>query len=422
MSFATRRRRLSPERFIGQTLPGGVELQEFIGSGAFAYVYRGVEKGSQVAVKVLVDVQPAARKRFDRELKVLQLLTDNPYVIRYIRRGRTRENLPFMVMEFVQGYTLRQMIDSGHTLDSDKVATLMLQLCQAFTGLHRLGVTHGDVCPSNIIITGGGSRAKVCDFGLARDSQGLLKFFEEERMVEGDEFAENIDQGVLMGTPAYMAPEQITDALSDDPNAQDMTDTPADVYALGTLMYELLAGQPPFPFKPAAPSGNKYRNDAVAYLTGRLATPNASQPQLEIEPGLWTIIQRAMMWDQKMRYGDAREMQASLERFLGNDSGPEHVIGLSDSTVRRTTTVPGADKPRETRPTPHQAVSAELDIHVHTVKTRAAPVPDDVPEAPAEPKMTPAPPAPSWRRRAVGVFSFAVGVIVALMILRAFDI
>ncbi len=330
--------RFDPAAFEGTTLPDNTRATQLIGGGAFSHVYRGkTESGNVVAIKVLTNSDAMARKRFDRETKVLQMLGDNSHVVRLLGRGETRERRPYMLLEYIHGYTLRSLLDSGYVLEARPAAVLALQLCEAFTDLHRLGVAHGDVCPSNVMITSDGRAAKLFDFGLARDAQGLVKLFEQEEMVDGSEFAEDLDTGVLMGTPAYMAPEQIEDALA--PGHISRTDTHSDVYALGVMLYEMVGGRNPHPFE----DGDRAKHqDVLDYCHARLDAKDAPFETLDIPVELWRIIEEATATKPKLRYGDARVMKQALEIYLGAED-PESLERASTTMKKIATMVEEED-------------------------------------------------------------------------------
>lgn len=306
---------------------GPYRLQKQLGQGAFARVYEGLSaRGERVAVKLLTNGSQRAQLRFRREIKVLQALPDSPYIAGYKGHGSNRGGRPWLALELVEGYTLRDMIHSGVTFDEKQACALMAQLCEPFAALHRLGLTHGDIKPGNIMLTRDGSTAKLLDFGLVRDAQGLLRLMEEESMLSGTDFRENLDVGMLMGTPDYMAPEQIQDAKTRD-TEQWKTDTPADVYGLAVLLFELVCGRRPVPFDARARNQKQYWKKTVAYLEARLERDDADmeRPQA-LSPELWSVVSRALRRDPRRRQGDARTLQADLFRFLATGLGvPEHI-------------------------------------------------------------------------------------------------
>ena len=309
---------------------GNYRLGRVLGQGAFAQVHESRDRhGHPVAVKLLTSSHEQARKRFDREIKVVRSLPANPHVVSYRDHGLSEEGHAYLVMELVEGKTLSYLLSAGVRPDVRGACRLMVQLCEAFDGLHRLGLTHGDIKPSNILITNDGRSTKLIDFGLVRDSQGLLKLLEEERILDGDDFADDLDQGMLMGTPVYLAPEQIDDADRD--SLDRVTDTPADVWGLGAIFYELLSGSPPIPMvvKPEQVAVEA----ALEYVSLREQWSDLQlRPIPGLSPQLWTILTKALRKDPSLRQGEARYLKQDIQRFL--DLG----IGVPPEQDARTAT------------------------------------------------------------------------------------
>ena len=306
-------------------LPGGYALGRPIGRGNFATVYAGnAPDGEPVAIKVLSTARPQALRRFQREIKVLRALPPSPNVVRYIDHGVTSEELHYLVMELVDGEPLGKRLKRDGVVDELRACRLMVQLCAALAGLHKLGVTHGDIKPNNILLERGSEGVKLLDFGLVRDAQGLLRLFEEEQILEGDDFAENLDMGVLIGTPAYLSPEQIDDARLRDWSRR-RTDTPSDVYGLGVIFYEMLSGRLPYPFDFSRNAGSW--EELKTYLAARLAMDDGELVPLSgVSPELWSVLKKALRQDPKLRQGDARVLQGDIERYLSSGLGiPEEL-------------------------------------------------------------------------------------------------
>ena len=328
-----------PSYALGTKVPGGYTLSRFLGRGGFAEVYEGTAaNGEVVAVKLLTDERPRSYLRFQREIKVTRALPEARHLVGYRGHGTQTNGRPFLALEFVGGYTLSELLGSGLKPDTRGACRLVMQLCEAFGHLHHLGLTHGDIKPGNIMIHTDGKTAVLLDFGLVRDAQGLLKLMEEESLIEGDEFKDDLDQGILMGTPEYMAPEQISDAYlrsADWGNRQ--TDTPADVFGLGVIFYQLLSqGRKPIPFNRR---GKDYVKESVTYLESRLAwTDDNLQPIADIDYELWTIVHKALRQDPKMRQGDARILGADIDRYLqlgvGVEDDADETRALESSALR----------------------------------------------------------------------------------------
>ena len=313
-----------------KAIPKGYILGKELARGAFAVVHRGENAaGEPVAIKVLASERPQARERFLREIKVNQNLPQNDYVVRYLDEGELEDGTPFMVMELIDGFTLGTVVSKGRALASDGACDLMIQLCDAFGDLHKLGVTHGDIKPENILLDRQTRGPKLLDFGLVRDAQGLLKLMEEESMIAGSEFEENLDVGMIAGTPDYIAPETIADAAVGAGGQK--TDTPADVFGLGVIFYELLMMKRPWPFKPDAKDADAYREQAREYLDSRVtAHPNDVKADAIPFP-LWTVIAKALHPNPKMRQRNAAELGDDIKRYVKSGAGVPTDIDYSET-------------------------------------------------------------------------------------------
>ncbi|UCE03784.1 MAG: protein kinase [Candidatus Latescibacterota bacterium] len=208
---------------LGQKVLHGYRVEECIGRGGMGTVYRAVheESGERVALKMMhhrLVYDPDALARFQREADIAESLAHKNIVRVYGRFSDYKTY--FMVMEFCDGPTLGRVIREWGGLQEDAVRAVIGQLAQALTYLHERDLAHRDLKPSNVLLTHAG-RVKLADFGLARPV-----------------YARKLTlRGVAVGTPAYMAPEQI---------AGRNVDSSVDIYALGCLAYELLTGAPMF--------------------------------------------------------------------------------------------------------------------------------------------------------------------------------
>lgn len=306
----------NPQALIGQWLPGGYRIRRLIGAGAFAWVYHATTaRNESVAIKVLQSASPEARTMFVREIKILRQLPLSANCVRYIDDGVTDDGLLFLAMEYVDGCTLKDGFKFKPVWDVDEACELMLQLCDALGGLHRLGLAHRDLKPENIMLTRDW-QVKLMDFGLVKDAQGLLKLFESEDILTGRDFAENIDKAMLAGTPEYMAPEQFSDPLVED-ESQARTDTWTDVYSLGLIFYQLLTGRKLFPFQPSATDQSGYARALLAYIKSRtnFSDRDLVRPE-EIPPALWPVIAAALRQDPKRRPHDAAALAVLIRQYV----------------------------------------------------------------------------------------------------------
>ena len=233
---------LPPDREIGQSI-GPYLLLKKIGSGGGGNVYLAEQERPlhrQVALKILrfgTDTQNVI-DRFDAERQVLAMM-DHPNIANVLGAGATDEDLPYFVMEFVDGVKITEYCDS-HQLDITQRLKLFIQVCNAIHHAHQKGIIHRDIKPSNILITMHDDVPfpKVIDFGVAKSIAGPLPI---DRTIQTmcEQF---------VGTPAYMSPEQAGMGGAN-------VDVRSDIYSLGVLLYELLISQQPFSRKELEGSG-----------------------------------------------------------------------------------------------------------------------------------------------------------------------
>ena len=260
----------------GCALDDRYELHAPIGEGAFGRVYRGHDRrlSRAVAVKVIKpwwSEDPEWVRRFEREAQLLARL-DDPGIIRIFDVGRAAEGV-YYVAELVEGESLAERLARG-ALGPGQACEIARRLCVALTPAHAQGIIHRDVKPGNVLISTGG-QVKVGDFGLAVATDAST----------GSSLA------TIAGTPRYMAPEQ----------AEGARVTPAtDVYSVGVVLYEMLAGRPPF-------SGGSPVEVALRHVR------DAPHPLPAAVPALArSIVTRALAKDPRQRYADAGAMAQAL--------------------------------------------------------------------------------------------------------------
>ncbi len=226
------------DALVGKTIAGH-RLVRRIGAGAMAVVYEAerVAGGGRFAIKMLTG--EAAKdeengKRFTREAKLCRQI-DHPNVVAVHDCG-CENGVYFMVMELVEGATMESVIDKQGGLPWRQVSHLVLQIAQAAEHISKLGIIHRDIKPANILLTKGGV-AKLVDLGFAK------KLDDHDSDLPVANAGDLTMQGVSMGSPAYMPPEQVLDA-------KQATQT-ADVYSLGATFYHAIIGQTPFNGKTA---------------------------------------------------------------------------------------------------------------------------------------------------------------------------
>jgi eukaryotic-like serine/threonine-protein kinase len=271
-------------------LGGRYELGEVLGYGGMAEVHigRDVRLGSDVAVKVLrpdLARDPSFQGRFRREAQSAASL-NHPSIVAVYDTGEDRQgnvSTPYIVMEYVEGRTLREVLEAEGRLLPRRALELTAQICAALDQAHRAGIVHRDVKPGNVMLTPSGE-VKVMDFGIARAVTGTA--------------ATMTQTAAVIGTAHYLSPEQARG---------EHVDTRSDVYSTGCLLYELLTGGPPFSGDSAV---------AVAYQHVREDPVPPSRIEPDVTPAIDAIVLKAMAKNAANRYQTAGEMRADIERAL----------------------------------------------------------------------------------------------------------
>ena len=291
---------------------GPYRLKEIIGEGGMGSVYRAEQTEPvwrEVAIKVTrIDLGSAGSlARFEAERQILATL-NHPNIAQVYEAGATPDGFPYMVMEYIAGQGIGRYCDAKRLGLRERVV-LFIDACRAVQYAHQRGVIHRDIKPSNILVDdrSGSPAPKLIDFGIAKLAAAAP--------------GEHTMAGAVLGTPVYMSPEQI-DAASD-------VDTRTDVYSLGVVLYQLLAGVLPRgeatgnarqwhdeastlakrPSRKLADAGN-----ATAIAAARRLSPEALKHSLASE--LDWIVLRAMAPERERRYGSAADLAADLQRYL----------------------------------------------------------------------------------------------------------
>jgi beta-lactam-binding protein with PASTA domain len=264
-----------------EVIGGRYRLSARIASGGMGEVWRAWDPNLRrmVALKILpleAADRPDAADRFRAEAQAAARLS-HPHVVQVHDWGET-ESASYMVMEYVRGRNLREVLAAYGPLAPRQAAQLMIQVLDALESAHARGLVHRDIKPENVLITADG-RVKVADFGIARAVEDTSA------------------TGGLFGTVAYVAPEQ---ARGGD------IDGRSDLYSAGCVMYELLTGARPFEGEPAAVLHQ--------HLNSRVPAPSQDSP--EAGPEIDRVVARATAPDRSERYQSASEMRADLERVL----------------------------------------------------------------------------------------------------------
>ena len=281
-----------PPLSVGTVLSERYEIIKLLGQGGMGTVYkaRDLELDRLIAVKVIrpeLSSDQKILKRFKQELILARQIT-HKNVIRIFDLG-SHENVKYITMEYVEGRDLSSILDERR-LSMEEVARIIRQVCRALEAAHTEGVIHRDLKPQNIMVDSSG-RVRVMDFGLARsvEMSGLTQ------------------TAAIMGTPAYMSPEQARSSS---------VDARSDLFSLGIIFYELLTGKVPF------------KGDTVwATLLARTQQPPA--PPVSVDPAvalpLSDMTMRCLAIDPAARYQTATEVAADLDAWLG-DAQPASIV------------------------------------------------------------------------------------------------
>jgi len=278
------------------TIAGRYTLGEIIGHGGMGIVYKGTDtqSGRSIAVKQLKSSVIAQSEsmvaRFEQEAEALRRL-NHPNIVKVLDTVQL-DQTHYIVMEYVPGGTLRQLLDRNEPIPMKRALTIMLELADALTRAHHLGIVHRDLKPGNVLLADDGT-PRLTDFGVARIEN-------RERLT---------DEDVSVGTLDYIAPEVLENLEADKRS---------DVWAFGVMMYEILTGQRPF--------------DA-ATTAGTVAAILARDPDdvrdinPEIPQGLAYLIEGMMIRDPNLRINSVRQVGAEIEMILSEEDNMPTFIG-----------------------------------------------------------------------------------------------
>ncbi|HUS33577.1 MAG TPA: serine/threonine-protein kinase [Kofleriaceae bacterium] len=318
---------MSGSDLSGAVIEDRYEIHERIAAGAMGVVYRGnrLKLDRAVAIKVMHASLPAAmdgRKRFEREAKLMAKL-EHPHCVSIIDYG-LHGSKPYVVMELVRGRSLHDLIVEQGRVEPARAVDVLRQVLSGLAHAHEQGIIHRDIKPANIMVTPKaplGLHARILDFGLAR-------------MLEA---SASMSNGVAVGTPSYMAPEQCRG---------EQLDARVDIYACGVVLFEMLTGKKPF-----------IEKDPISIIKKALEEPVPKMA--DVTPGdygaLQDVVERALAKSPGDRYPTAVAMAEALDAALSGRVAPEATteVPLAAIATKR------AD-PEATRPLP----SADVPITV----------------------------------------------------------
>src|SRR5258706_255526 len=266
---------------------GRYTIERTIGSGAMGVVYEGVDPqlGRRVAMKTILKskLDEATAKdyssRFIREAKAVARL-NHPNIVQVYDFGQ-EGNVAYLVMEFIKGKELKAFFDANERFDVKEAVRIMGELCDSLDFAHNAGIIHRDIKPANVMLDGQ-ARTKLTDFGVAR-------------VQDSDKTVEKTQAGTMVGTPAYMSPEQITGVN---------VDKRSDVFSAGIILYQFLTGEKPF-------TGSGAWTIAKKFLQEDPKLPSSLNNA--ITPLFDAVVNKALSKNPDTRFQSARELGAALK-------------------------------------------------------------------------------------------------------------
>lgn len=276
------------DKYIGRKLDGRYEIRELIGVGGMANVYKAFDvlENRIVAVKILREEymdNDEFMRRFRNESRAISLL-DHPNIVK-VYDVIFSNRIQSIVMEYIDGITLKEYIEQEHVLRWKEAVYFTVQILKALQHAHDKGIVHRDIKPHNIMLLSNG-QIKITDFGIARFSRSNTKTITDK----------------AIGSVHYISPEQASGAF---------TDARSDLYSLGVLMFEMLTGKLPF-------EADSLVSVAIKQIQSQPTLPRSINP--DIPEGLQDIVMRAMQKDAAKRYQSAAEMLHDIEEFKKNPS------------------------------------------------------------------------------------------------------
>jgi len=287
----------APDALIGRVINDRFKINALIARGGMGKVYRAEQAplGRVCAIKVLNpnyagEHDPEFHKRFFLEASIASKLT-HPNTVTIFDYGRTDDDIYYMAMEYLEGHTLHRAIREAGHFPEERAAHVARQICRALREAHSLGVIHRDLKPANIFLVEHGDETdfvKVLDFGLVKN-------------VSENKGEDLTQTGLFMGSPKYMAPEQIRG---------DRVDARTDIYALGIIMYEMITGKVPFDRPNSV-------NILMAHVNEEAPPMRQMNPAINLSPAIEETVGRCMAKDPDQRFRSMDEVLAALKRVGG---------------------------------------------------------------------------------------------------------
>lgn len=293
---STRSKAAAPDPLIGRVINGRFKVVSVIARGGMGKVYKAEQAplGRICALKVLSprydgDHDPEFHRRFFLEASTAAKLS-HPNTVTVFDYGHSDDDIYFIAMEYIEGKTLHRVLREEGPLPEERASHIARQICRSLREAHALGVVHRDLKPGNVLLVDREDEhdhVKVLDFGLVKDVES------------GEDLTQ---QGLFMGSPKYMAPEQVT---SGEISAR------TDVYALGVMMYEMLSGH--VPFDKGAGVGT-----LMSHVHDQVPPMHLRRPGLTISQAMSAIVYRCLEKDPAQRYSSMNELLTALKSLDGS--------------------------------------------------------------------------------------------------------
>ena len=284
---------------LGAVVDGRYRLERVIGEGGTGIVLAAtdVEARRPVAIKFLraALVSDELKARFEREAAAIARI-QSEHVVLVLDAGALDDGLPFMVMELLEGRDLARVLADDGPMSVGDAVTCMLQVCDALTVAHRRGIVHRDLKPANLFLArreGGALHVKVLDFGISK----IL----DKKVVEQLRWPHDVTSAhTVLGSPRYMAPEQLRDSTD--------VDARADLWSVGAVLYQLVTGKRAF----EGPTG-------LAESVSVLARPprNMREHAPGVPPELEAVVMRCLCKEREGRYATAADLAEALRPLAG---------------------------------------------------------------------------------------------------------
>jgi serine/threonine protein kinase len=279
-------------RLLGQLIDNRYEVLSLIGTGGMGSIYRVLDQKTKLvcALKLInksADGQDALEKRLELEARTIGSL-NHPNIVAIQNSGKTEDGSPFLTMDYVEGRSLESLLQAEQALEQERALNIFIEIAESLVHAHSKGVVHRDLKPSNVLLArneDGTETVKIVDFGIAKTAD-----------TASSKNAKLTQPGELIGSPLYMSPEQ---CKGEELNAR------SDIYSLGCIMYETLAGRPPFE-----------ADNPVRVLIKHISEEAPALPKkLHIDAGMNYLTMRCLAKDPMDRYANSESLLRDLKRL-----------------------------------------------------------------------------------------------------------